>query len=84
MVIGKKKGGMIPGLLVLIGHDRLITTEIYLNLSPEGVIREFKEKWWYTKVYSRRAPSYHRVPPVWHWFSLMGTFLPFAISTYAI
>jgi len=44
MVIGKKKGGMIPGLLVLIGHDRLITTEIYLNLSPEGVIREFKEK----------------------------------------
>ena len=27
------------------GHDRLTTTEIYLNLSPEEVIREFREKW---------------------------------------
>ena len=29
----------------LLGHDRLATTEIYLNLSPEEVIREFREKW---------------------------------------
>ena len=29
----------------LLGHDRLTTTEIYLNLSPEDVIREFREKW---------------------------------------
>jgi len=27
------------------GHNCLPTTEIYLNLSPEDVIREFKEKW---------------------------------------
>ena len=27
------------------GHDRLATTEIYLNLSPEHVIKEFMEKW---------------------------------------
>jgi integrase/recombinase XerD len=27
------------------GHDRLTTTEIYLNLSPEEVLREFREKW---------------------------------------
>jgi len=25
--------------------DHLTTTEIYLNLSPEDVIREFREKW---------------------------------------
>jgi hypothetical protein len=24
---------------------RLTTTEIYLNLSPEEVLREFREKW---------------------------------------
>ena len=29
----------------LLGHDRLATTEIYLNLSPEHVIKEFMEKW---------------------------------------
>jgi integrase/recombinase XerD len=27
------------------GHDRLTTTEIYLNLSPEEMVREFREKW---------------------------------------
>jgi hypothetical protein len=26
-------------------HDRLTTTEIYLNLSPEEVLREFREQW---------------------------------------
>ena len=29
----------------LLGHDRLTTTEISLNLTPEDVIREFREKW---------------------------------------
>ncbi len=29
----------------LLGHDRLITTEIYLNLPPEDAIREFWNKW---------------------------------------
>jgi site-specific recombinase XerD len=29
----------------ILGHDRLTTTEIYVNLSPEDVLREFREKW---------------------------------------
>ena len=29
----------------LLGHGRLATTEIYLNLSPEDAIREFLNKW---------------------------------------
>jgi site-specific recombinase XerD len=37
--------GTIPCTLQrLLGHDRLTTTEIYLNLSPEEVVREFREK----------------------------------------
>jgi integrase/recombinase XerD len=35
----------LSALQRLLGHDRLTTTEIYLNLSLEDVIREFKEKW---------------------------------------
>ena len=34
-----------PALQRLLGHDRLTTTEIYPNLSPEDVIREFQQKW---------------------------------------
>jgi integrase/recombinase XerD len=33
-----------PALQRLLGHDRLTTTEVYLNLSPEEVVREFREK----------------------------------------
>jgi len=40
-----KKGISTRALQSLLGHDRLGTTEIYLNLSPEDVIREFREKW---------------------------------------
>lgn len=40
-----QKGISLPSLQRLLGHDRLNTTEIYLNLSPEDVIREFREKW---------------------------------------
>ncbi|HSF33019.1 MAG TPA: hypothetical protein VLK82_21430 [Candidatus Tectomicrobia bacterium] len=40
-----QKGISLPALQRLPGHDRLTTTEIYLNLSPEDVVREFKEKW---------------------------------------
>jgi hypothetical protein len=29
---------------IVVG-SRLPTTEIYLNLSPEDVVREFREKW---------------------------------------
>ena len=39
-----QKGISLPALQRLLGHDRL-ATEIYLNLSPEEVIREFREKW---------------------------------------
>ena len=35
----------LPALQRILGHDRLTTTEIYLNLSPEEVLREFREKW---------------------------------------
>jgi integrase/recombinase XerD len=37
----------LPALQRLLGHDRLATTEIYLNLSLEEVLREFREKWSY-------------------------------------
>jgi len=40
-----QKGISLPALQRLLGHDRLTTTKIYLNLSPEEVIREFREKW---------------------------------------
>jgi integrase/recombinase XerD len=38
------KGISLPVLQRLLGHDRLTTTEIYLNLSPEEVVRELQEK----------------------------------------
>jgi integrase/recombinase XerD len=40
-----QKGISLPALQRLMGHDRLTTTEIYLNLSPEHVIEEFEAKW---------------------------------------
>jgi integrase/recombinase XerD len=40
-----QKGISLPALQRLLGHDRLTTIEIYLNLSPEEVVREFREKW---------------------------------------
>lgn len=40
-----QKGISTRTLQELLGHDRLTTTEIYLNLSPEEAIREFKTKW---------------------------------------
>ena len=44
-VAAVQKGISLPALQRLLGHDRLTTTEIYLNLSPEEVVREFREKW---------------------------------------
>ena len=35
----------LPSLQRLLGLDHLGTSQIYLNLSPEEVIREFNEKW---------------------------------------
>jgi integrase/recombinase XerD len=40
-----QKGISTRALQEILGHDRLATTEIYLNLSPEDVIREFHQKW---------------------------------------
>lgn len=40
-----KKGISTRALQTFLGHDRLTTTEIYLNLSPEDAIREFLNKW---------------------------------------
>ena len=40
-----QKGISLPSLQKLLGHDHLSTTQIYLNLSPEDVVREFREKW---------------------------------------
>jgi len=39
------EGDALPGLQRLLGHDQLATTEIYLNLSPEYVIKKFIDKW---------------------------------------
>jgi integrase/recombinase XerD len=39
-----QKGLSLPALQRLLGDDRLTTTEIHLNLSPEEVIREFQAK----------------------------------------
>jgi integrase/recombinase XerD len=40
-----KKGISTRALQEFLGHDRLATTEIYLNLSPEEAMAEFKRKW---------------------------------------
>jgi integrase/recombinase XerD len=40
-----QKGISTRALQEILGHDRLATTEIYLNLSPEDVINEFHRKW---------------------------------------
>jgi integrase/recombinase XerD len=44
-VMAIQKGISLPVLQRLLGHDYLATTEIYLTLSPEEVMREFREKW---------------------------------------
>jgi integrase/recombinase XerD len=45
LVTAIQKGISLPALQRLLGHDRLTTTEIYLTLSPEDVIREIRAKW---------------------------------------
>jgi integrase/recombinase XerD len=40
-----QKGISLPARQQFLGHDRLTTTEISLNLSPEEVVRAFREKW---------------------------------------
>ena len=40
-----RKGMGLRTLQALLGHDRIGTTEIYMNVSPEDVVNEFLEKW---------------------------------------
>ena len=44
-VTAVQKGISLPALQRLFGHDHLATRKIYLNLSPEHVIKEFIDKW---------------------------------------
>ena len=40
-----QKAISLPAVQRLLGHDTLLTTEIYRNLSPEHVVEEFRQKW---------------------------------------
>jgi integrase/recombinase XerD len=40
-----RKGVSLPALQKVLGHDHLTTTQIYLNMSPEDVLREYENKW---------------------------------------
>ena len=40
-----QKGIPLPALQRLLGPNTLLTTEIYLNLSPEHVVEAFQQKW---------------------------------------
>jgi len=40
-----QKGISIAAVQKMLGHDRLATTEIYLNLTGSHVIEEFQNKW---------------------------------------
>jgi integrase/recombinase XerD len=40
-----QKGLSVAALQKILGHDRLETTAIYLNLTEEHVLDEFQAKW---------------------------------------
>ena len=40
-----RKGMGLRTLQALLGHDRIATTEVYMNVSPEDVVKEFRDKW---------------------------------------
>ena len=40
-----QKGGSLAALKKILGHDRLSTTEIYLNLTDRHIIEEYERKW---------------------------------------
>ena len=44
-VMSLRKGIMLPVLQKALGHERLSTTEIYLNVSGADVLSEYGRKW---------------------------------------
>ncbi|WP_010304088.1 tyrosine-type recombinase/integrase [Candidatus Odyssella thessalonicensis] len=40
-----QKGVSLAAVQNALGHDRLTTTAIYLNLTDEHVVEEFDRKW---------------------------------------
>jgi len=44
-VLSLRKGVMLPVLQKALGHEKLETTGIYLNVSGADVLREYGEKW---------------------------------------
>jgi len=40
-----RKGVSLKALQLVMGHEKLETTNIYLNMSPEVALEEFKKKW---------------------------------------
>jgi integrase/recombinase XerD len=44
-VASLQKGISLAALQQILGHSNLTTTAIYLNLSPEEALREYREKW---------------------------------------
>ena len=40
-----RRGISLSALQKTLGHDHLTTTEVYLNMSPEDVLREYETKW---------------------------------------
>ena len=39
------KGASLAALKKILGHDRLSTTEIYLNLTDHHIVEEYERKW---------------------------------------
>jgi len=40
-----RRGVSIKALQIIMGHDRLETTNIYLNMNPEDALKEYADKW---------------------------------------
>jgi integrase/recombinase XerD len=40
-----QKGMNLPALKKVLGHDRLTTTEIYLNVTDRHIQEEYEQKW---------------------------------------
>ncbi len=59
-----QKGISLPALQRRQGYDTLLTTEIYLNLSPEHVVEEFQQSGDTVTARSSRGRLWGVFPPV--------------------